>query len=222
MTLKSIVLLSGGLDSVVNLKIATQRTDVLMALTFEYGQAASRNEIEAAKKCASSLGVSHKVIPLDWYRSLLPDNPSSKQDIESEKVTVYPSDVWVPNRNAVFLSIGAAFAEKHGAEIVVMGLNCEEARWFPDNTAEFIEAANGMLSYSTSNSVKIVSYTVSLSKGEIVSLGVRTGAPLELIYSCYLGSPDQRMCGQCRSCLLLKDALKQNDLLDMFKMRFVR
>ena len=220
MKLKSVVLLSGGLDSVVNLKMASQKTEVAVALTFDYGQEAARNEIQAARECASAIGIPHKVIVLDWYESLLPDNSCSRQRLEGEDV--YPAGIWIPNRNAVFVSIGAAFAEKLGAEIVVMGLNREEARWFPDNSAEFIEAVNRMLSYSTSNSVKLVSYTVSLSKREMVELGIKVNAPLDLIYSCYRGSSDQRMCGECRSCLLLKEALKENHLLDRFKARFLK
>lgn len=219
--MKSIVLLSGGLDSVVNLKLAAARTKVVLALTFDYRQAASVNEIEAARQIASFVGVPHMVISLDWYASLLPAEKPDEHPVAKQQ-TVYPGDVWVPNRNAVFLSIGAAFAEKLGAEIVVMGLNREEATWFPDNSAEFIEAANRMLSYSTSNSVKLVSYTASLSKKELVALGLEIEAPFDLIYSCYLGSPDNRMCGQCRSCLLLKQALEQNHILERFKTRFLR
>lgn len=219
--MRSIVLLSGGLDSVVNLKLATAKTKVVLALTFDYGQAARLNEIEAARQTASFLGVPHMVISLDWYASLLPP-PKPDEHRAADYQRVYPEDVWVPNRNAVFLSIGAAFAEKLGAEIVVMGLNREEATWFPDNSAEFIEAANRMLSYSTSNSVRLVSYTASLSKKELVALGLKMEAPLDLIYSCYLGSPDNRMCGQCRSCLLLKQALEQNHILERFKTRFIR
>lgn len=221
MILRSVVLLSGGLDSVVNLKLAADRTKVVLALTFDYGQAASANEIEAARQSASLLAVPHMVVSLDWYGSLLPSQGSGQHDVASMD-SVYPKDVWVPNRNAVFLSIGAAFAEKLGAEVVVMGLNREEACLFPDNSAEFIEAANRMLTYSTSNSVKLVSYTASLSKSELVALGLKIGAPLDLIYSCYLGSSDNRMCGECRSCMLLKQALMKNKILERFETRFVR
>jgi len=47
---KSIILLSGGLDSTVSASIATKRTKPLFALTFDYGQRAAKMEISASKK----------------------------------------------------------------------------------------------------------------------------------------------------------------------------
>jgi 7-cyano-7-deazaguanine synthase len=211
--LRSVVLLSGGLDSVVNFKTALDNGAVEVALTFDYGQAAAGNEIQAARECARRFGVYHAVVSLGDYWGLLPE-PMRRAD----KMTVYTDglngdtgrmlrEAWVPNRNGVFVNIAAAFAEGRGADTVVLGVNREEAEVFPDNSERFLEQANRALAVSTLTGVKAVSFTTHLSKREIVRMGVENGAALDIIYSCYKGSVDRRMCGECQSCIRLKQAL---------------
>lgn len=212
--MRFIVLLSGGLDSVVNFKCATDNGSVESAVTFDYGQAASENEKRAAAECARRLGVRHEVVDLGWYRDLLPQAMSGIE----EAAAYEPEDIgdsrsmlkeaWVPNRNGVFVNIGAAFAEASGAHAVVIGLNREEARVFPDNSEAFMKSATGALKISTLSGVEVVSFTAALTKREIVHLGIENASPLDLVYSCYRASPDQRMCGECQSCVRLKTALE--------------
>ncbi|MFH1314009.1 MAG: 7-cyano-7-deazaguanine synthase QueC [Candidatus Eisenbacteria bacterium] len=220
------VLLSGGLDSVVNLKCAIDECEVGLALTFDYGQAAFANEKHAAAGCAERYGIPHQVVDLRWYEHLLPGAISGLGEALSfgerlpEDGEGLLNEAWVPNRNCVFLSIGGAFAEASGADGVVIGINREEAEVFPDNTEAFRDAMNSVLSISTRSGVRVVTYTSGMSKKEIVELGRRIGAPLDLIYSCYRRSDDQRMCGSCQSCMRLKTALRKNQILDEFKGRF--
>jgi 7-cyano-7-deazaguanine synthase len=225
--LRFIVLLSGGLDSIVNFKCALDAGGVERAVTFDYGQAASENEKRAAAACARRFGVHHEVVDLGWYGRLLPRAMSGAREAPARD----PEDLgdgkkmleeaWIPNRNGVFVNIGAAFAESSGAGAVVIGLNREEARVFPDNSEAFMKTSSGALKISTLSGVEVVSFTVALSKAEIVRLGIDNGSPLDLVYSCYRSSPDQRMCGQCQSCLRLKGALEGLDR-DLLSERFVR
>jgi 7-cyano-7-deazaguanine synthase len=113
--------------------------------------------------------------------------------------------VWVPNRNGVFLGVAAAFAERYGCTVVVTGFNREEAAEFPDNSAEYVEAFNRGLEFSTRGAVRVVSYTLHMSKREILRRALEVGVPVGAIWSCYRGG--ERMCGSCASCRRLKTAI---------------
>ncbi|MHC4251260.1 MAG: 7-cyano-7-deazaguanine synthase, partial [Planctomycetota bacterium] len=109
------------------------------------------------------------------------------------------------------------FAEALGARNVVAGFNREEARTFPDNSPEFMKRASAALALSTASRVRLVSPTARLDKAGIVRLGVRTGAPLSLVWSCYDGAP--RMCGSCESCARLVRALERAKAPPRFRPR---
>jgi 7-cyano-7-deazaguanine synthase len=157
----------------------------------------------------------HRVIELAWYGGLRTGPITGAGEIADfgaglpEDRRALLEDAWVPNRNCVFAGIGAAHAEAMEAGPVVIGLNREEAEVFPDNSAAFLRAMNRLLEISTLSGVEVVSYTANLSKPEIASLGLEIGAPLDLFYSCYRSSSDQRMCGTCQSCVRVKRALKE-------------
>jgi 7-cyano-7-deazaguanine synthase len=204
---KSVILLSGGLDSTVCLKKAVDESAAFLALTFDYGQKAAPREIEAARKICSLYSVPHRVISLPFFAGLgncaltsskrnVPEFAPDERDMKS---------LWVPNRNGVFVNIGACFAEALGCDTVVAGFNLDEARLFPDNSTEFIDAANRSFQFSTLSGVRLFSYTAHLSKKEIVALGRAIGAPIELTWSCYESGENQ--CGKCRSCKVTLQAL---------------
>jgi len=193
-----IILLSGGLDSTVNAAIATKRTRPLYALTFDYGQRAAQMEIAASRNVCRALKIKHKVINLPFF------NEFKKLVMLGRKKKVHAGDfsrlssVWVPNRNSLFINIAACYAEYYGAKVIVTGFNLEEAREFPDNSSRFVNAINDTLRYSTLNKVRVKSYTLKLTKKEIYRLGLKLGAPIEYVYSCYMGG--KKMCGKCASC----------------------
>ena len=213
---KSIVLLSGGLDSTVSFKKVVDDTDVILALTFDYGQRAAKREIEAAAAISKRYDVDHKVIDLPWLKeitktALVELNESMPRLDRSElddlgKAGQSAENVWVPNRNGVFTNIAAAFCEALEADHVVTGFNAEEAATFPDNSKAFVEAVNGSLSYSTLTKASVIAPTAELNKREIIKLALEIDAPLDLVWSCYEGG--ERMCGQCESCLRLKRGLE--------------
>jgi len=69
MTVKTgVILLSSGLDSLVSLYLAKEICDVKLALTFDYGQKAAQDEIEAAKKIAERFNIEHKAITLPFLK----------------------------------------------------------------------------------------------------------------------------------------------------------
>ena len=222
---KSVVLLSGGLDSTVAFKKSVDISDVVLALTFDYGQRAAVKEAAAAAKMSALYDVEHRLIDLPWLKEItktalvctdkkIPELSTDELDGAEGKTEESARGVWVPNRNGVFINIAASFCEALGAELIITGFNIEEAATFPDNSPEFIEAINSSLSYSTLNKVKLLSPTALLNKKEIVKLGMKIDAPLEFLWSCYKGG--ERMCGVCESCMRLKRALEDagSDLID--------
>jgi 7-cyano-7-deazaguanine synthase len=216
--MSAVVLLSGGLDSAVNLKLAQNETGVALALTFDYGQRAARREGAAAALMCRQLGVAHQLISLPWLAEIcgtaLVNEQAPMPRLRPEELDEHRVEsgetaaaVWVPNRNGVFVNIGAAFAESLGAEEVVAGFNAEEAATFPDNSAEFVAAANGALALSTKSGARLLSYTQDLTKLEIVRMGRAVGAPIDCVWSCYRGGGEE--CWECESCARLERALRE-------------
>jgi 7-cyano-7-deazaguanine synthase len=199
--MKGVAILSGGLDSTVSLAVAARKMDVVLALTFDYGQRAAMREREASARIARRYRVPHRVIETPWLGAL------TRTALVNRKATIPRHEmsersakaVWVPNRNGCFIEIAAAHAESMGATRLVTGFNREEAATFPDNSKAYVGAANRALSFSTANGVRVVSFTIDLDKKAIVRLGRNLGAPLEHIWPCYEGGT--KWCGSCESCL---------------------
>ncbi len=203
--LKSIILLSGGLDSLVSATIAKKKSNPLFALTFDYGHRAARMEISASKKICLGLKIKHKVVKLPIFGefknlALL----RSKKRVSTRKFHRL-DDVWIPNRNGLFINIAACFAEYYHAAIIVTGFNRDEAAEFPDNKPQFMAAINHALMFSTLTKVKVRSYVSEYTKKQIYKLGLKYKAPVQYIYSCYLGKKE--MCGKCTSCKKLRVAM---------------
>ncbi|MCQ2789024.1 MAG: 7-cyano-7-deazaguanine synthase QueC [bacterium] len=214
---KAIVLMSGGLDSLVALADAKNNYDVELALTFDYGQKSLAQEVSAAKKICEFYNVEHKLIKLDWLKeitktSLVSDKevPSvDEKDLDSEEKAIDSCmQVWVPNRNSVFLNIAAAYADSFGYEYIIMGANEEEAATFSDNSQNFIDKINENFKFSTNVKPQVLAPLINLNKGGIVKKAIELQAPIRLIRSCY--SAGDKHCGKCESCVRLKRALIQN------------
>jgi len=213
----SILLFSAGLDSTVNLKRAADEGRVRAALTFDYGQRAAKREIEFAARACRRLKVRHEIIRLPWLKAItrsalvnrradVPRPLAAKLDDPAAAART-AAKVWVPNRNGVFLAVAAAFAEALGADQIVSGFNAEEAATFPDNSVAFLNATNRALRFSTMSGVRAVSYTAKLRKTQILRLGMKIGAPLDLVWCCYFGG--RRICGECESCQRFLRAVRE-------------
>lgn len=208
MTKRSVVLLSSGLDSTVNFYQALKESEVLMALTFDYGQKAAEREIHQAKKISQKFNVSHQVVRLPFFSELGESSlTSDKQSVPSGREVsiddqvvseVTAKAVWVPNRNGIFLNVAAGFAESLKADWIVPGFNKEEAKTFPDNSDKFLQATSKALSFSTSNKIEVQCFTTHMNKTEIVVLGQSLAVDWSLIWPCYFSN--QKWCGQCESC----------------------
>ena len=200
----AIILLSGGLDSYVSLDISSKIYDIKLAVTFDYGQKALRDEIKASKKISKKYGIEHRLIKLPFLAQMC--NDTSK-------------DIWIPNRNGLFLNIAGCFCDKYGIEGIIFGANIEEAQDFSDNSIDFIKNAQKALSYSTRNNPKIITPLIKMTKFETISYGIENNLDLSLIKSCYNSKEitGRKHCGKCPSCKLLKAAVLKAGRQDLLK-----
>ena len=208
---KSVILLSGGLDSLVCMGVAKENYNISLALTFDYGQKSAKQEIEASKKICDYYEVEHKVIKLDWLKDIC-NNALTSSDKDLPEGIDNPVEsakaVWVPNRNGLFLNIAAAYCEAENFTHVIIGANSEEAKTFPDNSLDFVSSVNEMFKHSTMTHPVVAVPLINLDKNAIVKLALERSVPLDLVYSCYNGSG--KHCGKCESCTRLKNALINN------------
>ena len=213
---KGIILLSGGLDSLVSLGLGGY--NVSLALTFDYGQKSVKDEVEASAKICEYYGIEHKVIKLEWLKNITHTALVSDDKLPDKIDENSAKNVWVPNRNGLFLNIAGSFADAEGYDYILIGANKEEAQTFPDNTKEFIERVNAEFEFSTRKQPKVVAPLINYDKNDIVKLALENDIPLNLVKSCYAGG--ERHCGKCESCIRLKNALIVNHAEKVIKELF--
>ena len=209
---KGIILLSGGLYSLVSLGLAKDEYNITFALTFDYGQKSAESEIKASKKICEYYHIGHKIIKLDWLKevthtSIVDKNQELPEGIDNPEESA--KNVWVPNRNGLFLNIAGAFADGENYDYIVIGANKEEGKSFPDNTQQFIDSVNKEFQFSTQKKPKIIAPLINSYKNDIVKLALENNVPLNLVMSCYAGG--EKHCGTCESCIRLKNALIANN-----------
>ena len=221
---KSIILLSGGLDSVVALAYSLNHTNynIKLALTFDYGQKAIESEISASKNICKYYKIEHKIIKLDWLKDITQTSLVSDKQIPSSNLETKESasSVWVPNRNALFLNIAACYCDSYNYNYIIFGANKDESNTFPDNTEEFRKLASELFKVSTLKAPQVVAPLINYSKDDIVKIAIEDSIPLELIRSCYNSS--KLHCGMCESCKRLKRALITNKCEEYINILFKR
>ena len=212
---KAISIFSGGLDCTVATCVYDKDYEI-HAITFDYGQKAFKQEFKASKNICEKMGWSHEVIELPWLSKISTSSLNTDDEIpevteddldDLKKSSETADNVWVPARNTVFTSIGLSYAESIGAEIIIVGWNGEEGETFPDNSKEYLNEFNELISVGSPEKIRIEAPAINLNKEEIVNLGVEVGAPMELSYSCYKGEDEP--CGVCESCMRRKRAFKK-------------
>ena len=219
---KSIILLSGGLDSLVALGYSKLYTDynVELALTFDYGQKSVAQEIESAQNIAKYYNINHKIINLDWLKEITKTALVSDSEIPEDNLETKESAeaVWIPNRNSLFLNIAASFCDAQGYNYILYGANKEESSLFPDNTEEFRSQVTKTFQTSTLVHPIVVAPLINYNKSDIVKIAVEGAMPLELLRSCY--SSSKKHCGKCASCTYLKKALLENNCNNYIRLLF--
>ena len=213
---RAVVLLSGGLDSYTAAAVAKRDGFTLSALSINYGQRHAR-ELEASRAVAAALGVErHLELALDLSQIGGSSLTSSAIDVPKDstfaKATVDQHPIVIPNtyvpaRNTIFLSMALGWAEVLGAADIVIGVNALDYSGYPDCRPEFIQAFEHLARLATRAGVEgrrltIHTPLISLSKADIIRLGLSLGLDYGLTHSCYDPPPSGRPCGHCDSCRL--------------------
>lgn len=213
--MKTIVLMSGGLDSTTLVYWLLSQGDDVRALSVDYGQRHGI-ELEAARQIATrDLSIPHVYIDLRQLAGVMHGSsqtdptvpvPHGHYEEESMKLTV------VPNRNMVLLSIAAAYAISEKADRIAYAAHAGDHAIYPDCRPAFVDALSVLLQHVHFTPLQLHTPFLHMKKSEIVSLGRSLGVPFHKTWSCY---EDGIMhCGKCGTCTERKEAFEKANVLD--------
>lgn len=195
--MRSLVLLSGGVDSTVVLADAVDRHGPaeVQTVTFDYGQNQARQELLSAAAVAHHYGVAQRLVNLG---SVFGPSALTGELPVPDGHAELPDATEVPGRNLALLSIAAAIADGAGCRTVSFGANAADLAGYPDCRPAFIEALREAIIIGTRNHLFLHAPLLYHTKEQVVRLGQRLGAPLHLTWSCYRGGDEP--CGACGAC----------------------
>ena len=217
----AVVLLSGGLDSMVCAAIARERGFSVIALTIDYNQR-HRIEIEASRRVASELADRHIVLPLDLRAfggsALTSDIAVPKDGVGANGNGGIPV-TYVPARNTIFLSLALGLAEASGARDLFIGVNALDYSGYPDCRPEFVAEFESLANLATKAGVEGGDFIIHaplqhMTKADIAREARRLGLDAGISHSCYDPLPDGRHCGQCDACRLRAKGFAEAGLKD--------
>jgi 7-cyano-7-deazaguanine synthase len=217
----AVVLLSGGLDSMVCAGLAREAGFAVTALTIDYGQR-HRVELDAARAIAATLAERHIVFPLDLRAfggsALTADIAVPKDGVGAEGNGGIPV-TYVPARNTIFLSLALGLAEASGARDLFIGVNAVDYSGYPDCRPDFIAEFQKLADVATRAGVEGQPFTVHapllhLTKADIAREAERLGLDAALSHSCYDPAPDGRACGRCDACRLRAKGFAEAGIAD--------
>ena len=205
--MKTIVVCSGGLDSVTLAhKVAAERT-LTRLVSFDYGQR-HKKELDYARRCAARLNVPHDVVDIAAVGRLLTGSaltsggtvPDGHYAEETMRVTV------VPNRNAIMFAIAFGAAAADHADSVAAAIHGGDHFIYPDCRPEFVASFETMQRHALVGLAQISFYApfLRLSKADIAREGARLDVPFAETWSCYKGGTLH--CGRCGTCVERREA----------------
>nr|DAI22186.1 MAG TPA: putative PP-loop superfamily ATPase [Caudoviricetes sp.] len=222
--MKTLVLLSGGIDSTTCLAMSVRAygPENVEAVSFSYGQKHVK-ELECAKAIAQHYGIKHTVLNVDSQvfasssSTLIQGHGEmnhGKTYAEIQAESPGEVDTYVPFRNGLMLSQAAALAYSIGAYKIIYGAHSDDAAGgaYPDCTTEFYEAMDEAIFQGTGQKVRLDAPLLTLNKAQVVKQGLAMNTPYHLTRSCYEGEGPS--CGTCATCLDRLEAFKINNITD--------
>ena len=214
---KAVVLLSGGLDSMVCAGLAREQGFRVLALTIDYNQR-HRVELAAAGRIAGLLAERHVVLPLD-LRAFGGSALTSDMDVPKDGVQPGIPVTYVPARNLVFLSLALAWAEAEGARDLFIGVNALDFSGYPDCRPEFVAGFQELARLATKAGTESGGFTVHaplqhMTKADIAREADRLGLDAGDSHSCYDPEDDGTHCGLCDACRLRAKGFADAGLVD--------
>jgi len=214
---RSVVLLSGGMDSCVCAALAARDTDAA-AMHISYGQRTEQRERWAFERICDRLGIHHRLALRNEALSMIGGSaltdsnvavPGAKAEIGQGEVPV----TYVPFRNAHFLAAGVSWAEVVNATQIYIGAVEQDSSGYPDCRPAYYKAFNEVIRTGTRDGrISITTPLIGMRKADIVRLGRDLGVPFDLTWSCY--SREDKACGVCESCVLRQRAFEEAGAAD--------
>ena len=211
---RTLVLLSGGMDSVTALYWAKQHHDVVGAVSFDYGSKHNHKEIGYATWHCSQLNVWHDNVGLPFVNELFSsdllksggDIPDGHYEEQSMKRTV------VPFRNGIMLAIACGIAESRNAEALVIAAHSGDHAIYPDCREPFMQAMANAMREGTYVHIELQRPFIEKDKAAIAKLGHELGIDFAMTWSCYKGGDIH--CGTCGTCVERREAFLHAGLVD--------
>ena len=215
---KAIVLVSGGMDSLVCAGIAHKAGHELHFLHMDYGQKTSRRERKSFDDIADfyKVPVKHrKVIDMNFLRQIggssLTDESITVKNYSGDSDVI--PDSYVPFRNTIILSLAVSYAEVMSATELFIGANHEDSPGYPDCRPSYYDAFNKVIAEGTkAGDIKVLTPVISMKKKDIVLKGKELKVPFELSWSCYQSTT--KACGKCDSCALRLRGFREAGMID--------
>jgi 7-cyano-7-deazaguanine synthase len=213
----AVVLLSGGLDSMVCAALAREQGFAVVALTIDYGQR-HRVELDSARQIAVTLAYRHIILPLDlraFGGSALTDDIDVPKEGVGEGIPV----TYVPARNTIFLSLALGLAEAISARDLFVGVNALDYSGYPDCRPEFVAEFERLANVATKAGVEGEGFTIHtpllrLTKADIAREAQRLGLDAGKSHSCYDPDTEGRACGECDACRLRAKGFEEAGIAD--------
>ena len=208
---RSVVLLSGGMDSCVCAALAARDSEAA-ALHISYGQRTAERERWAFERICDHLGIKRRLVIRNEALGVIGGSALTDENIEvPEAGNEIGSDIpvtYVPFRNAHFLAAAVSWAEVLDADKIYIGAVEQDSSGYPDCRPAYYQAYNAVIKAGTrEGKIQVVTPLIAMRKVEIVRLGRDLGAPFDLTWSCY--SREDKACGVCESCVLRRRAFAE-------------
>jgi len=215
--MKALLIFSGGQDSTTCLGWALENYAEVEAISFIYGQKHSI-EIQQAKKICYKYHIKHHLIDISFFKDIVNSALTSKNDVneQHEDNKNLPAS-FVPNRNAMFITIAHALAQKIKADVLITGVCETDYSGYPDCRLVFVRSIERSLNSGADVSIKIKTPLMRLNKTQIWQLSKDVGIindVIELSHTCYNGIRDKKFtwgygCDNCPACKLRKQGFIQ-------------
>jgi 7-cyano-7-deazaguanine synthase len=187
--MRVVALSSGGVDSSVTMLLLKKRDYTIFPLFVNYGQLSAEHEWSACQRICEFLGLKTERMDIQGFGKLIPSGITNR-DFDIEK------DAFLPTRNLLFLTLGAAYGYAKAAHVVAIGLLSNPI--FPDQTSDFVQEAQKTISKALGIDVTVLAPLISLDKSDTLRLAHKYGLPVEYTYSCHAGG--ENPCSHCISC----------------------
>lgn len=173
--MRSLVLLSGGLDSAVVLARLVGADRECEAVGFDYGQ---RHiiELDHAEQIARYFCIPFEIVRLPLMPLI--------------------NEVVFAGRNLVLAAHGVALAQARGFDEVAVGCNASDWFHFPDCRPPFWHSIEGA---AAGYGVKVITPLIHHPKSAVIQAARDLKVPIELTWSCY-NPCGEKPCGECLAC----------------------